>query len=303
MRIAITGASGFLGSALVPYLLGRDHEITPLVRSRERATEGAVFWDPLEGGVEAGALDGHDAFIHLAGDNIASGRWTERKRRRIRDSRVIGTRSLATIAKSLEAPPRVFVSASAIGFYGDRGDEILTEDSAPGDGFLAEVCRDWEDATRPARDADIRVVSLRFGILLDKSGGTLAKLLPPFKLGAGGRIGTGEQYMSWLTIDDTLRAVHHALMNEEVSGPVNVVSPHPVTNLEFTKTLGQVLGRPTVLPVPAFAARVALGKMADELLLASQRVKPQRLLDSGFEFEHPELGEALQHVLKSPPTS
>jgi uncharacterized protein (TIGR01777 family) len=242
-------------------------------------------------------LDGVDALIHLAGENIAATRWNAATKKRIRDSRVEGTRVLCEGLAKLTRAPRVLLSASAVGYYGDRGDEILSEDSPSGSGFLAAVARDWEAATEPAAAAGIRVVRMRFGVILSPRGGALAQMLTPFRLGGGGRIGSGRQWWSWISIDDAASAIQHAIMTESLSGPVNGVAPNPVTNAEFTHTLGQVLGRPTLIPMPAFAARLALGEMADELLLASARVLPTKLLESHYRFQHPTLDVALRHLL------
>lgn len=297
MNILVTGSSGLVGSALVPSLKQEGHTVTRLVRSAPAAGEKAVTWDPEKGQLSAAALDGMDAVVHLAGENIAAGRWNAERKARIRDSRVKGTRLLSDTLARLERPPRVLVSASAIGYYGSRGDEVLTEESHLGGGFLAEVCRDWEEAATPAARHGIRVVLLRYGVIFSGHGGALAKMLMPFRLGLGGRIGDGRQYVSWLALDDAVGAVHHALATEALAGPVNAVAPHPVTNAEFTRILGRVLGRPTVFPMPAFAARLAFGEMADELLLASQRVKPARLLDTNYPFRFPDLEGALRHLL------
>jgi uncharacterized protein (TIGR01777 family) len=235
--------------------------------------------------------------VHLAGENIASGRWTAEKKARIRDSRVNGTRRLSEALAQLSVPPKVLVSASAVGYYGNRGDEILREDSPSGSGFLAGVCRAWEAATEPATQKGIRTVILRNGVALSPNGGILAKILLPFKMGAGGVVGGGKQYLSWIALDDMVEAIHHVLITGSMQGPVNIVAPYPVTNQEFTKTLGHVLGRPTLVPVPAFAARLAFGEMADELLLASARVEPSRLLATGYTFRYPDLEGALRHLL------
>ncbi len=294
MQIAITGASGLVGSTLVPLLTTGGHHVTKVVR-REPA-EGEATWDP-DGEFDAAPLDGIDAVVHLAGENIAASRWSAKVKEKIRTSRVQGTRVLCEGLAKMQNPPKVLVCASAIGFYGDRCDEELNEESANGTGFLADVAQQWEAATQPARDAGIRVVNLRFGVILSPKDGALAKMLLPFKLGGGGRVGSGKQYWSWISIDDAAGAVHHALMTDSLSGPVNAVAPNPVTNGEFTKTLGRVLNRPTVVPMPAFAARLALGEMADELLLASIRVEPQKLRRSGYEFRQPTLEAALRHLL------
>jgi uncharacterized protein (TIGR01777 family) len=242
-------------------------------------------------------LDGFDAVVHLAGENIAAGRWTESVKERIRKSRVDGTQLLSRALARLKQPPRAVVQASAVGFYGNRGDESLTESSPRGQGFLPAVCVAWEAAAEPAEKQGIRVVFLRFGVILSRKGGALKKMLLPFRLGVGGVIGDGSQYMSWITLDDAVAAIQHALSTEGLRGPVNVVSPQPVTNRGFTRTLGRALGRPTVFPMPAFAARLAFGEMADALLLSSQRVLPDRLLGSGYSFRHPDLEPALRHVL------
>jgi uncharacterized protein (TIGR01777 family) len=239
-----------------------------------------------------------DAVVHLAGENIAAGRWTERQKARIRDSRVKGTRLLCDLLARYSPPPKALVCASAVGYYGDRGDEILKEESAPGSDFLFDVCREWEAATQTAVERGIRVVNLRIGVVLSPLGGALAKMLTPFKLGAGGVIGSGRQYMSWIALDDVVRAFHFALTNQSLLGPVNAVAPNPVTNRDFTRTLGRVLSRPTVFPMPAFAARLAFGEMADALLLASTRVEPARLLAGSFIFRYPDLEGALRHLLR-----
>jgi len=241
-------------------------------------------------------LNGFDAVVHLAGENIA-GRWSQAKKAAIRDSRIKGTRLLAETLTRANQPPRVMVSASAIGFYGDRGDVILDEKATMGSGFLADVCKEWEDATKPASDAGIRVVNLRIGVVLTPAGGALAKMLTPFKLGVGGIMGSGKQYWSWVAIDDVVGAIGHALTTESLFGPVNAVAPEAATNHDLTKTLGKVLSRPTIFPMPAFAARLALGEMADALLLSSARVSPMKLIESGYTFKYPSLESALRHVL------
>lgn len=295
LHVAVTGSHGLVGSSLVALLEGGGHRVTRLVRGQ--AAEGEIAWDPLAGQLDPGALAGVDAVVHLAGENIASGRWTAERKQRILESRVAGTQTISRAMAAAEPRPRVLVSASAIGYYGDRGDELLDETSPPGDGFLADVVQQWEAATGPAAEAGIRVVPLRFGMILSPRGGALAKMLTPFRLGAGGVVGSGRQYWSWITLDDATGAILHALMHDELSGPTNAVSPNPVTNREFTRLLGRVLRRPTVFPMPAFAARLALGEMADELLLASARVVPKKLLDSGYSFRHPQLEPALRHLL------
>ncbi len=296
MDVLVSGATGLIGSALIPALRDGGRRVRRLTRSGDSA-EDAVLWDPSAGTIDADRLAGVDAVVHLAGESIAQGRWTVAKKARIRDSRVKGTRLLAETLAGLPTPPGVMISVSATGYYGDRGNELLTEESAPGNNFLAGVGREWEAAADPAREAGIRVVHPRFGIVLSTEGGALATTLPIFKLGAGGRIGSGRQYWSWISIDDVVGAVLHALATESLEGPVNVVAPDPPTNAEYTRTLGRVLGRPTIFPLPAPAARIALGQVADELLLASQRVEPARLKESGYSYRHPELEGALRHLL------
>lgn len=295
MKILVTGASGLVGSALVPLLTGDGHEVVRLVRSAPGA--GDVPWDPDAGTLGAEALEGFDGVVHLAGEHIASGRWNTGKKRRIRESRVRGTRLLAETLAALKRPPRVLVSASAVGFYGDRGEEELTEGSPAGTGFLSEVCREWEAATEAAEGKGVRVVHARLGIVLSRRGGALAKMLTPFRLGVGGILGNGRQYMSWVTLDDAAAALGHLLAADTVTGPVNVVAPAPVTNREFTATLSRELHRPGVFPIPVVMARLAFGEMAEALLLASARVKPEKLLDSGYAFRHGSLTEGLRHVL------
>jgi hypothetical protein len=299
MKVVVTGSTGLVGSALLPFLKSKGHEVVRLVRSKAHTGADEVYWDPSKGFEDTSRLEGLDAAVHLAGESIAEGRWTEAKKARIRDSRVIGTRVLSESLAGLAQPPRSLVSASAIGYYGDRGAEVMREESAPGTDFLAQVCREWEAATDAAARAGMRVVNLRFGVILSRDGGALAKMIVPFQFALGGKIGSGKQYMSWITLDDVVGAIYHALTNEQLRGPVNVVSPNPVTNYEFTKTLGRVLSRPTIFAVPAFAARLAFGEMADATLLASTRVEPSRLKESGFVFQHPELEGALRHVLRS----
>ena len=298
MRVAVTGATGLVGSALTPRLTGGGHEAVALRRAA--AGGGGPSWDPATGALSAGALDGVDAVVHLAGENVAGGRWTAARKARIRDSRVAGTRQLAAALAALPQPPKTLIAASAIGFYGDRGDERLDEAAAPGADFLADVCQQWEAAAAPARDAGMRVVHLRIGIVLTPAGGALRQMLPPFRMGVGGVIGSGRQYMSWVALDDVLGGILHALRVGDLAGPVNLVAPHPVTNAEFTKTLGRVLRRPAFLPLPAFGARLAFGEMADALLLSSARVEPARLRASGFEFDYPDIKAALRHLLGRP---
>jgi uncharacterized protein len=294
MTVLVTGASGFIGTALVPALTTGEHAVRRLVRGVP-AGQDEYRWDPAAGDIEPAALDGVDAAVHLAGESVA-GRWTDDKKERILRSRVDGTRTLSEALAGLERPPRVLVTASAIGYYGDRGDEVLTEESAAGEGFLAEVVREWEAASRPAEEAGIRVVRLRFGIVLSPGGGALKTMLTPFRLGVAGRLGSGRQWMSWVSLDDVVGAIQHTLTNGELAGVANTVAPNPVTNAEFTKTLGRVLGRPTLLPVPGLALRLVLGEFSQEAL-SSTRVMPRRLLESGYEFRYPVLEQALRHLL------
>lgn len=297
MRIAITGSSGLVGSALAPFLTAGGHELLRVVR-RPASAADELSWDPAAGRLDPAQLSGIDAVVHLAGESIADGRWDDEKKKRIRDSRVESTRLLSEAIASANNGPRTLVCASAVGYYGSRGDEPLTEASAPGDDFLARVCREWEAAADPARAAGVRTVHLRFGMILSPNGGALATMLPPFKLGAGGRIGNGRQYWSWIAIDDVLDVVLRAITDDELSGPVNAVAPFPVTCFEFVQTLGRVLSRPAIVPIPAFAARLAFGDMADALLLASQRVLPEQLAKMEHPFRHPELEGALRHLLR-----
>ena len=297
LRVAVTGASGLIGSALTSFLTTGGHRVTAVTRRRARSD--AIHWDPVRGLIDQAAFEGMDAVVHLAGENVG-GRWNAYRKQRIRESRTEGTMLLAEALAGLRRPPRVLVSASGMGIYGDRKDEVLTEDAvpdgAPGD-FFVELGRDWEAATDPARAAGIRVVNLRFGLVLTPAGGALGRMLPPFLLGAGGPLGSGKQWVSWLSVDDAVGVVHHALLTDELSGPVNTASPEPVTSRTFAATLGRVLGRPALLPVPAPALRILFGEMADTALLASQRLSPARLLASGYTFRHPRLEQALRHVL------
>jgi hypothetical protein len=298
MKVLVSGSTGLVGTALVPELTRAGHDVLRLVRSKSQASsKDLVGWDPDARYIDAAGLEGLDAVVHLAGEPIAGGRWTALRKARIRDSRVQGTRLLCEALSHTSRPPATLVCASAIGFYGNRDDELLTETSAGGQGFLAEVCRDWEAAAEPARQKVIRVVNSRFGVILTARGGALAKMLTPFKLGLGGVIGSGRQYMSCIALDDCVAAILHGLGTDWLRGPMNVVGPVPVTNHEFTKTLGRVLGRPTVFPMPAIAARLAFGEMADELLLSSTRVDPRKLQESGFQFKHADLESALHSAL------
>ncbi|MDB5347369.1 MAG: uncharacterized protein JWP89_5746 [Schlesneria sp.] len=296
MKVLVTGATGLVGSALVPVLTANGHEVFRLTRS-EAKLGNDINWNPTSRDLPKARLEGLDAVVHLAGENIAASRWTNKVKERLRFSRVDTTKFLCDTLAQLQQPPKTLVCASAIGYYGQRGAEILTESTSPGTGFLADLCRDWEAACEPARKLGMRVVNLRIGVILSPKGGALAKMLTPFRMGVGGVIGSGRQYWSWISIDDVVEAIHTSLTNSHLSGPVNATAPTPVMNVDFTKTLGTVLGRPTIFPMPAFAARLALGEMADDLLLGSARVMPNRLSESNFQFQHPKLEGALRFLL------
>jgi len=292
MKVLITGASGVIGSALAPMLSTAGHEVVGL----SRGTSGNT-WDPETGAIDSGAYDGADVIIHLAGENLAARRWSDEQKEVLRSSRVDATRNLCTWLAGQSHKPAVFVSGSAIGVYGDRGDKWMDESNLPGTGFLADVCSEWEEASSPIADSGVRVVHLRTAVALTSKGAPLAKLLPPFKMGMGGPIGGGTQYMSWIDMEDYVRAVRFVMENENVSGPVNLSSPHPATNAEFTRVLAKVLKRPAFARIPAFAARAAFGEMADAVLLSSTRVRPKRLTELGFEFLYPDLEDSLRHLL------
>jgi uncharacterized protein (TIGR01777 family) len=296
MRILVTGSNGLIGRGLLAFLSQNGHVVVTLSRSKTRAAGRHILWDPDSGTIDKNDLEDFEAVVHLAGESIV-GRWTPGKKARILESRAKGTRLLCETLTQLRGRPRVLVSASAIGYYGDRGDQMLDEQSSAGSLFLSEVAKAWEGATEPAARSGIRVVNMRIGFVLSRNGGGLGAMLLPFKLGIGGRVGSGRQYLSWIAIDDLVGAISHSILADSLRGPVNAVAPNPVTNREFTKTLGSLLRRPTVFPLPAFAARLMMGEMADELLLASARVTPSRLLASGYKFQFPELKEALCHVL------
>ncbi len=301
MKIFVSGATGLIGSALSIDLAAAGHTVHRLVRRREQAVGGDVFWNPAAGQLDPAAIAWADAIVNLAGENIAAGRWTRKRKEAILHSRTGATHAIAEALAKPNGHPKILINASAIGFYGDRGDELLDERSAAGSGdFLSRVCREWEAATEPAARGGVRVVFARFGVVLAARGGALAKMLFPFRLGLGGKIGSGQQFMSWVTLDDAVGAIVECLVNESLTGPVNVVAPHPVRNHQFTKTLGRVLRRPTIFPLPALAARIALGRMADELLLASQRVQAKKLLAAGYTFRYPTLEAALRHLLHPP---
>lgn len=294
LKILVSGSSGLVGSALLGALRTSGHDVKRLVRGPVKMPD-QISWNPTEP-LAPESVSGFDAVVHLAGESIV-GRWTEAKKRCIIDSRVPATRHLANALTKAPQRRRVFICASAIGYYGDRGDEILREESPSGEGFTAELCRQWEAAAQSVKHAGIRDVQIRTGIVLSANGGALAKMLPPFRMGVGGNVGNGRQWMSWIDLCDEVGAIEHLLTNDSIRGPVNMVSPNPVRNAEFTKTLASVLHRPAVLPMPAFAARLAFGQMADELLLASQRVEPSKLVSSGYKFKRPDLRSSLEGIL------
>ena len=303
MSIVISGSSGLIGKALVARLVEMDQKVRRMVRKPVASAvegEGDIHWLPLQETVERRKLEGEDVVVHLAAQNVADGKWTKESKQGIRDTRVQGTKTLCDALAKLSNPPKVLVAASAIGYYGDRGDEQLTEASPPGEGFLAEVAKEWEEATEPARQAGIRVVNLRFGMVLSSSGGALKRMLPIFQRGLGGPLGSGRQYVSWVTMDDAVGAIVHAIRTQSLSGPVNVTAPNPVTNREFTRTLAHVLRKRAMLPVPGFALKMKFGQMAEELLLASCYAVPKKLTDSGYKFQYPELEGGLRHVLRLP---
>jgi uncharacterized protein (TIGR01777 family) len=298
LHIVVSGAGGLIGSALVRRLTTQGHRVSRLVR--RTAGPGEISWDPAAGSLNPAPLEGTDAVVHLSGENVGA-RWTTERKARIRSSRVASTRLLSETLASLQRPPEVLVSASAVGIYGNRGDEVLTEESPPGDpnrDFLVSVTQEWEKAAEPARVEGIRVVHPRFGVVLSPAGGALGKMLLPFRLGLGARLGTGNQWMSWISIDDAVEAVRQALVDDGLEGPVNVTSPEPVTNRDFTRTLARVLSRPALLAVPEPALRLALGVMAEGTILSSTRAVPARLLQAGYRFGHPDLESALRHVLQ-----
>jgi uncharacterized protein (TIGR01777 family) len=297
MKILITGATGLIGTALQKSLRQKGHDL--LLASRKEPKDSSyIQWDPVNGFAAPERLEGIDAVIHLAGENLSALRWTDEKKKAIRDSRVLGTRNIVDTISDLKDRPRVLIAASATGFYGDRGDEELTETSKPGKNFLAEVCREWESEARRAEDSGVRTVLLRTGIVLSKEGGALGTMLMPFKLGLGGVVGDGKQWMSWVSLADHIEVINFALENENIRGAVNSVSPNPVTNKEFASVMGEVLYRPTFIPVPEFAVHLMFGEMGEALLLDSTRVTPKRLTDAGFKFKFPELKKAIENAVK-----
>ncbi len=297
MRVLISGASGLLGSALAAALRRERHEVNALVRPGRTPAPGDVRWDPQSDQLDAEAMQGVEAVVHLAGSSIASGRWTPARKQLLRTSRVEATRHLVAALGRLEQRPAVLISASATGYYGNRGEEVLTENSPPGNDFLARLAADWEAEAARAEQHGIRVVRLRFGVVLAAHGGALKQMLLPFRLGLGGRLGSGQQWMSWVSLTDAVGVMRYALVQEDLQGPVNTVAPNPVRNEEFTRTLARVLHRPAIFPVPEFALRLALGEMADELLLSSARVVPERLQQLGYKFQHATLETALVSLL------
>lgn len=297
MKVLISGGSGLVGSALTQSLRADGHSVFHFIRPGGTPVAGDVRWDPSRATVDVAALEGFDAIVHLSGASISDGRWTEKRRKELRSSRVDSTRVLVDSLERLKQPPRVLVCASAIGYYGNRGDEFLTESSGYGNDFLAILCRAWEGEAARAAVQGIRTVMARFGVILATQGGALPRMLTPFKLGIGGRLGSGKQWMSWIALDDVVQILRTAITDEKMRGPVNVVAPQPVQNAEFTRVLASVLHRPAIFPAPAFALRIVLGQMADGLLLASQRVQPEKLLAGGYKFRHETLQPALQAIL------
>ena len=296
MKILITGSSGLVGSSLVDFLSSGGHQVSKLVRHATNK-EDEVYWDTEKNEIDLEKLEGFDVIVHLAGENIANKRWSDKQKEKIARSRVDGTNFITEALLKLSSPPSTFICASAIGFYGDRNDELCDEKSAVGEGFLAETCEQWEQASKGLEEKNIRVVNTRFGIILDPRSGALAKMLPLFKLGAGGDLGDGKQWMSWIALDDVLGVILHCMTNENIFGPVNTVSPNPVTNKEFTKILAKVLRRLAIFPAPGFALKLALGEMADALLLSSTKVEPLALKETGYDFAYPDLEDALRHML------
>lgn len=296
MNVLVTGSSGLIGSALVNSLTAHGHAVTRL--HRDQSSKDASYWNPEEDSLRIDDVPELDVVIHLAGDNIADGRWTTVKKARILNSRVRGTTLLTNFLTTSDHKPSVFISGSAVGFYGHRGDDVVDEDSQPGTGFLADVCQQWEEATSPAVQAGIRVVHIRMGMVLSVAGGALKKMLFPFKMGLGGVIGNGKQYMSWVSISDVVEMIHYVMTHDSIRGPVNLVSPNPVRNDQFTKVLGHALRRPTIFPMPALVAHLLFGEMANELLLASTRAMPRKLMDAGYPFRHAELADAFGYLFE-----
>ncbi|MCB9489981.1 MAG: TIGR01777 family protein [Deltaproteobacteria bacterium] len=301
LKVAVTGASGLVGAEFCNFLTAGGHEVVRLVRRAAENARTEAYWDPTVGNIDAKKLEGCDAVVHLAGENVGEGTWDGEKKRRIRTSRVKGTHLISEAIAKLKNPPKVLISASALGYYGNRGNEELTEDSPPGEGFLAEVCQEWEAAAEPAKAAGIRVVNLRIGVVLAHRGGALSRMIKPFSMGLGGKVSSGDQFMSWIVLDDLIGLMHYLIYNDKVEGPVNAVSPNPASNAEFTKALGQVLRRPTVATLPAGVVRKMMGEMGEELLLSSARLIPAKAQDAGYKWFYPELIPALCLELGRPP--
>ncbi len=298
MRVLITGATGLIGRAINGYLKTKGVETVTLVRKPPVPSDSShLYWDPDKRVLNPHGLEQFDAVVHLAGENIAAGRWTVERKRRIFDSRIKGTSLLSTALAACATPPKVAISASAVGYYGDCGNAVLEESAGPGRGFLAETCRAWEGSAQPLTAAGIRTIFLRTGMVLSPSGGALERMLLPYRLGVGGPIGLGQRWMSWISLEDLVRLIVYCLEQESLSGPVNAVSPHPVMNREFAHTLGRLLRRPALLPTPPFALRLAFGEMARELLLSSTRAVPKRLEETQFDWRHPRIEYALRHCL------
>ncbi len=297
MRILVTGSTGFIGAALTQYLGQQGHTVVRLVRKRHGFAEHEVLWNPQQGIIDSIGLAGCETIIHLCGENLLTGRWTKARKQRIYDSRVESTHFLCRCLSALSEQPKTLLTASAIAYYGNSGDTLLTEESPAGKGFLAKLCQDWEKPVAPLTLKGVRGVQLRFGVVLSPSGGGLKQMLPFYRKGLGGVLGDGRAYLSWISLHDTLAAIHHCIQNEAISGPVNIVGPEPVTNQSFTQTLGAVLKRPTIFPIPSWLLQLRYGEMARELLLSSNRVLPKKLEESGFNFSHPDLHETLNHLL------
>ena len=300
MKVLVTGATGFVGTALMQDLQQQGHHPIPLARSASPSSNEKPSWNPDNATLDPTPLEGLDAVVHLAGENVATGRWAHSKKDRIMQSRVVGTELLANTLAHLERPPKILLSASAIGYYGDQGDALLDESAPQGTDFLADVCHAWEKATDPAQEKGIRVAHLRIGLVLGTQGGALRKMLLPFRLGLGGTLGDGTAYMSWITLEDLTGAIIHILHEHNLAGPINATAPNPVTNREFTKTLGKILRRPTFFPVPAFLLRLLFGEMGQQLLLASTRTHPTKLLSAGYTFHDDHFEQALQTLLRDP---
>ena len=298
MRILITGSSGLVGSALVPHLTEKGYDIHRLVRNKKKGDQSPDYWDPQNGDLDVESLENFQVIIHLAGENISSKRWSKNQKEKISQSRIQSTRLLVDKLKNTKNPPRLFISASAIGFYGDRGSEILTEQSSKGNGFLADLVLDWENIALTIQSVGTRSVLLRSGIILSDQGGALAKILLPFKLGIGAILGDGQQYMSWISLTDVVQIIDFIIQNEHISGPVNVVSPEPVTNYQYSKALGKALARPVLFRAPSLILRLVLGEMADSLLLSSSRVIPQKLIDHAYSFSQPTLDQVFKEIFK-----